>query len=256
VLVALAGLAFAVSRFAFGDRVGVPDVGVEIERGLRPIVRREIALEGTVIEDPIVADGFATLLARLRPALGALPLEPEVVVVESPVVNAATLPGGIVVVYTGLVRTLETPEQMAAVLAHELVHLEHRDPVTQLAREIGMAAIFSAISGGGETAAQALLRSAIGLRYSRVAEDRADRGCLEVLARADLDPGAFADALERIVEAGERAPELLRWLDPHSDVDARIARARSRSAPHAPRPLDVDWKAVRSVLPSLFDERP
>jgi len=256
VLVALAALAFAVSRFAFGNRVGVPDVGVELERGLRPIVRRQIALEGSVVRDPVVADGCATMLARLRPAFGTLPLEPEVIVVESPVVNAATLPGGIVVVYTGLVRTLETPEQMAAVLAHELVHLEHRDPVTQLAREIGMAAISSAISGGGETAAQALLRAAIGLRYSRAAEDRADRGCLDALARAGLDPGAFADALERIIEAGERTPELLRWLDPHSDVDARIARARSRSAPDTPRPLDVDWKAVRSALPSVFDGRP
>ena len=175
------------------------------------------------------------------------------VVIDSPVVNAAALPGGIVCVYTGLIRTLETPEEMAAVLAHELAHVERRDAVTGLAREIGMAAIASAVSGGGETAAQSLLRAAIDLQYSRVAEDRADLRCLELLERAGIDTGAFGDALERIAEVGTRTPDLLRWLDTHTDIDARIARARSRSTSATRPPLDVDWQAVRSALPSVFD---
>jgi predicted Zn-dependent protease len=254
VLAGLAALAFAGARLAFADRVGVPDVAVEVERGLRPIVRREIALEGAVVEEPVVVDAFAALLDRLTPGLGTLPLEPEVVVIDSPVVNAAALPGGIVCVYTGLIRTLQTTEEMAAVLAHELVHVERRDAITGLAREIGMAAIASAVSGGGETAAQSLLRAAIDLRYSRIAEDRADLRCLEMLEKAGIDPGVFGDALGRIAEVGERTPDLLRWLDTHTDIDARIARARSRSlsAVGPRRPLGVDWKAVQSALPSVF----
>ena len=222
---------------------------------MRPIMLRQVALEGTVVEEPVVVDAFAALLARLSPELGDLPLEPEVILVDSPVVNAAALPGALVCVYTGLVRMLETPEQMAAVLAHELVHVERRDAVAQLAREIGMAAITSAVSGGGDNAAQALLRSAIDLHYSRAAEDRADEQGLDLLERAGIDPGAFGDALGRIVEAGRATPRLLRWLDEHSDVDSRIARAKSRSlsaaGPH--RPLDVDWRRVRLALPTVFD---
>jgi len=255
VLAGLAALAFAGARLAFKDRVGAPDVALEVERGLRPVMRRQIAREGTVVDAPVVTDAFAAILDRLTAGLGDLPAAPEVLVVDSPVVNAAALPGGIVVVYTGLVRTLETPEQMAAVLAHELVHVERRDAVAQLAREIGMAAITSAISGGGDNAAQALLRSAIDLHYSRAAEDRADAQGLDLLERSGIDPGAFGDALGRIVEAGRATPRLLRWLDEHSDVDSRIARAKSRSlsaaGPH--RPLDVDWRRVRLALPTVFD---
>jgi predicted Zn-dependent protease len=258
VLTAAAVLAFAVARIGFGGRVGAPDVTLEVERGLRPIVRRQIELEASVVEDQVVADAFSALLDRLEPGLGALPLDPEVIVIDSPVVNAAALPGGIVCVYTGLIRTLETPGEMAAVLAHELAHVERRDAVVQLAREVGMAAISSAISGGGGTAAQSLLRAAIGLHYSRAAEDRADRRALELLERAGIDAGILGDALERIAEAGRRTPELLRWLDTHSDVDQRIARARSRSSSAAASHplLDVDWRAVQSALPSIFDARP
>ncbi len=68
----------------------------------------------------------------------------------------------------------------------------------------------------------------------------------------------FADALELIAEAGERTPELLRWLDTHSDIDARIERARSfaTSPGVSRRLLDVDWRAVRAELPSVFDDEP
>jgi beta-barrel assembly-enhancing protease len=251
----LAAIAFGAARLAFKGRTRVPDVGVEIERGLRPIMRRQVALEGTVVENPAVSDAFAAMLVRLGAGLGELPLEPEVIVVDSPVVNAAALPGGIVVVYAGIVRVLETPEQMAAVLAHELVHVENRDAVTALARDLGIAVITSAVSGGSESAAQSVLRSAIELKYSRTAEDRADRRCLELLDAAGIDPLAFADALALIADTGDRTPELLRWLDTHSDIDARIARARSfagtASVPR--RALDLDWRAVQEGLPSVFD---
>ena len=259
-MIGLAAIAFGASRLAFKGRTRVPDVGVEIERSLRPIMRRQVALEGTVVEAPAVSAAFAAMVNRLGAGLGELPLEPEVIVVDSPVVNAAALPGAIVVIYAGTVRTLQTPEQMAAVLAHELVHVENRDAVTSLARDLGIAVITSAVSGGSETAAQSVLRSAIGLKYSRAAEDRADRRCLELLDAAGIDPLAFAEALALIADAGERTPELLRWLDTHSDIDARIARARSfaavdgEKAPAAARrALDIDWRTVQEGLPSVFD---
>mgnify|MGYP001072453974 CR=1 FL=1 len=115
-LAGLAVLAFGVARLAFKDSICVPDVAFEVERGLRPIMRRQVAREGTVVDEPVVAAAFAAMLARLGPGLGTLPLDPEVIVIDSPAVNAAALPGGIICVYTGLIRTLETPEQMAAVL--------------------------------------------------------------------------------------------------------------------------------------------
>jgi predicted Zn-dependent protease len=246
----VAALAFAGARLAFGNRAGGSDVALDVERGLRPIMRREIGREGTVVSEPAVTGALAAILARLGPNLAPMPLEPELIVVDSPVVNAAALPGGIICVYTGLLRALETPGQLAGVVAHELGHVERRDATTALVRDLGMAAIASAVSGGGQTAAQSLLAAAIDLRYSRAAEQRADRRALELLREADLDPGVFADALEHLAAVTRSTPELLRWFDPHEDVAARVARARAASLPGPHRPLEVDWRAVQSALPS------
>jgi predicted Zn-dependent protease len=225
-----------------------------MERSLKPIMRRQVTLEGRIVDTPAVAAAFSALLARLEPGLGELPIKPEILVIDSPVVNAVALPGGIVCVYSGLVRTLETPEEMAAVLAHELAHVAGRDAMSLLARQIGIATIAAAVSGGNETVAQSILRSAINISYTRAAEDRADARCLDLLSGAGIDPGAFGDALGRLAKAKGRTPELLKYLDTHSDMEARIKKARDRSLSFQGerRPLDVDWRAVRDALPSAF----
>jgi beta-barrel assembly-enhancing protease len=252
-VLALAALAFGGARLFFNRQV--PNVNLEIERGLKPVMERQVALEGTVLKGPAATAAFASLLQRLGPGLGKLPIDPEIMVIDSPVVNAAALPGGIVCVYSGLARTLTTPEEMAAVLAHELAHVAARDSMTILARQIGMATLTAVITGGNETVAQSILRSAVNIRYTREAEDKADARALEALAVSGIDPGALGDALARMKEVKGRQPELFKYLDTHSDIDSRIGRARSASlAFKGPkRPLDVDWQAVQKALPSSFE---
>ena len=252
VVLTLAALAFGGARLLFNKQV--PNVNIGIERSLKPMMRQQVALEGGIVDAPAVTAAFTALLERLKPALGTLPLEPEIIVIDSPVVNAAALPGGLVCVYSGLARTLDSPEEMAAVLAHELAHVANRDAMALLARQLGIATVAAAISGGNESVAQSILRTAINIRYTREAEDRADAMGMDFLERAGIDPGALGDALSRMSEVRGKTPELLKYLDTHSDVSTRIERshARSRAFSGQRRPLSVDWSAVRKALPSVF----
>lgn len=219
-------------------------------------MRKQVELEGRVVDSPEVTVAMTGILARLRPALGQVPFEPEVLVIDSPVANAAALPGAMIVVYTGLMRAMRTPEQMAAVLAHELVHVAHRDSFNLIARQLGASALAAIVTGGGGGGiAQAAVEIAVNARYGREAEDRADAEGLRLLARAGVDPKAFAEALQRLKELAERKPELLRWLDPHSAIDERIVRARRSSADFKGerRPIEVKWDKALAALPSIFD---
>ena len=70
------------------------------------------------------------------------------IVLLSPEINAFTLPGDTVCIDTGLIRQLRSAEEMAGVLGHELSHAVNKDPLTLLARRLGIAALISAVSGG------------------------------------------------------------------------------------------------------------
>ena len=89
------------------------------------------------------------------------------------------------------------------------------------------------------------------VHYGREAEDRADDFSVKLLARAGIPPDSFGDALQRIRDSDPKEPGLLKYLDPHSPIDERIARARdlARSQACTPRPLGVDWNALVQALP-------
>ena len=211
----------------------------ELDHALRPLFRRALLLQESILEDPRLERLTAAVTARLQ-AAGA-PADAELLVLDSPLVNAFAFPGRLVAVHRGLLARLEGPEELAAVLAHELGHAERRDSLNGLVRALGVSVLLSLVTGGSESVLRDAVEQAFALRHGRAAEERADRYALDLLERARLDPARFADALGRL-ETGA-PPAFLRYLDTHPDTAARIEAARRRSAEArvAEEPLAAEW---------------
>ena len=286
VVAAIAALAFGAARLFFSRPVPAPDIPSSLDAGLKPLMLKQIRAENRLVETPVVTIAVAAIMDRLAPAYAAMPAEDggvsktaskaaskaaskeerptiEVLVIDSPVINAFTVPGGVVCVYTGLMKTLSSAEELAAILAHEMSHAAFRDPLTQLARNVGMATLASVLTGGqGETLAQGLLADLVSLRYGRAAEDRADEFAIALLANAGIDPASYGSALSRIKGSNPKDLKLLRYLDPHSPIDERIRsageRAKAAAAEAAAEGLKakriaVDWRKVLKTLPSVLE---
>jgi predicted Zn-dependent protease len=258
-ILVIVAVAAALALAAFGaQRVFVPrspvhsDIAKGLDESLGSLMRSQIRATQKVVETPRVSKGFAVISKRLHDALPQPQVSFEVIVLQSPEINAFTLPGDTVCVDTGLIRELRSAEEMAGVLGHELSHAVNRDPLTMLARRIGIAALINAVSGGqGGAILGTMAQTMVEVRYGREAEDRADEFSVRLLARAGIAPGAFADALERIRDSEPKEPGLLKYIDPHSPIDERISRARqlARRQEVAPRRLPVDWPALVKALP-------
>ncbi len=250
----LFGLALLAQRLFLSRPLHTPDVPLAAEKALRTLMLRQVKAEEKVIEAPQVTKALAVIEARLLPPVGRLPYDLQVLVVDSPRVNAVTMPGGLIVVYSGLARRMQSPEEMAAILAHELGHVVHRDSLALIARQLGLSVLIAILTGGrGQNLAQDALRTLVTRHYSREAEDSADAFAEELLPRAGVDPAAFADALEVLKKAeGGEAPALLQYLDPHSAIDQRIERARAAAKPAGFKalPIRVDWKKALAALPT------
>lgn len=157
----------------------------------------------------------------------------EVNVISSEQVNAFCMPGGKIMVYTGLAKQLKlSDDELAVVLGHEMSHAlrEHsREQVSQaLAAQtaIGIGAALFGLGQGSADVAAAGYQALIATRFSRTDENEADRMGLELTARAGYDPRAGVSLWQKMIAAksGAQPPE---FLSSHPTDASRVQTIQS-----------------------------
>lgn len=150
----------------------------------------------------------------------------EFSVIDSPEVNAFVLPGGKVCVYTGLLRILQTDEELAMVLAHEVGHIVARHNAEKMSTGMAMTAVRVAAIGmlGTDIAASPLLLG-FELPFSRECEREADAIGLQLMAKACFDPSQGPDVFRKISKGQPRVPT---YLSTHPSGKERVANLKQQ----------------------------
>lgn len=187
-------------------------------------------------------------LAKLTERLGAPPSDYRVRVVNIPIVNAAALPGGNIVIFNKLIEEAESPDELAGVLGHEISHVEKRHVTQNLIRQLGLG-VFISMLGGTVGANADMLMSA---RYSRRAEGDADDGAREMLARANVSPLPTARFFERVEkeEMSGAVASVTAYIATHPASAGRKAAFRNAAVPghaYAPALSPSEWQALRGI---------
>lgn len=233
-------------------------VTIFLESTLKPLIIENIHDYEPVLEIPELDQSLDAIMDRLLSKTDPLPYDIEILVLNLPVVNAVTFPGGLIVVYSGLISRLESAEEMAAVLAHELGHVVYRDSMKNITRQVGFAALFSLFGGrGGRVLVQRIIREAANIHFSRSVESRADDFALDLLAAAEIDPNKLGIALTNLKYKKEfEQIKLLKYIDNHPEINFRIKKAYEKSnlAAIDEKAFDINWNEVKSLLPSVFSE--
>jgi predicted Zn-dependent protease len=151
----------------------------------------------------------------------------EVNVQDSKDVNAYCMPGGKIMVYTGLIEQLHaTDAELAAVIGHEIAHALREHSRERLSRayaeQLALAGIAVATGAGDTTMALASQISAVTfqLPHSREQEAEADRIGLELMARAGYDPNAAVSLWQKMGKASGGGPP--EFLSTHPSGESRI----------------------------------
>lgn len=239
ILLGLAALAiFAVWQW------GLPLVGqslanlvpVEWERRLGKSVAAQYTAGGRAcpeLERPVTG-----IVERLAATMPNTPYQFEVRVVDQPVVNALAAPGGYIVVFRGLLAQTGSPEELAAVLAHEMGHVVERHSTQMVFRSAALWAIIAYISGDPTSLGAQVAGSLGELHFQRQQEEDADTVAMELLTRAQLKPDALARVFQTLAKNGTEIPA---YLSTHPRIQDRIERAQQwASSAHYPvKPLQV-----------------
>ncbi|MFO7683792.1 MAG: M48 family metallopeptidase [Chloroflexota bacterium] len=171
---------------------------------------------------------------------------------DTETINAFALPGGQLFITAALFNQLETEGQLAAVMAHEIVHVVARHAAEQIADQqltqgLTGAAVIAAYNpddpNGGLASGQmaALVGALVNLRYGRDDELQSDRLGVQFMSEAGYDPRAMVRVME-ILEAasdGQTQPE---FFSTHPNPDNRIERILEAIAAQFPNGIPEGLK--------------
>jgi len=178
----------------------LPRISIDLEKNMATLFIQSIDAKDANSERE---DFVQSLIETLQARCAKLPYALKVHVREAPAVNALALPGGHIIVYTGLLDKISSENELVFVLAHEMGHYAHRDHL----RGVGRAIVFITISSllfGPDSSVSRMLAYALNiteLSFSREQETRADEFALERLNCAYGHIGGATDFFEKIPKA-------------------------------------------------------
>lgn len=131
----------------------------------------------------------------------------KVTVVDFEMVNAFAVPGGNIVVFTGILDKMKSSNELAALLAHEASHVELRHSTKSIFRSLANYLFISLIFYDVNAIASILIDNAnmlTNLHYSRGLEQEADENGLKMMLERGIDPQGMIQLFETLKEEGHR----------------------------------------------------
>src|SRR5215510_9512177 len=174
--------------------LAVSRIRVEWEQKLGESAYRDFLTQQDVLKEGPAVAAVNEMTQRLTSQVTNNPYTFDVTVVKSDVVNAFALPGGYVVVFTGLMKKAESPEEVAGVLAHELNHVLQRHGLERIVKSLGLMTVAAIVFGDQQGLVGMMKQLGVELftlKFGREQETEADLTGLQLLQRARIDPSGM-----------------------------------------------------------------
>ena len=206
----------------------------------------EVKNEFSFVDDPKLMERVIHAVEPLTNALPPSGIQYKFYIAQEKLPNAFALPGGYVIITTGLLELAERPEEIAGVVSHEVAHVTQKHGFRKIIAAAGPYWIYKVFfsNGGGMLE---LLGAGSGMLiiqgFSQEYELEADDVGWNTLVSAHIDPRGLTEMLRKLELAERNLPkdELeIGALSDHPDTLKRIHR------------LDVKWQKLKDK--SRFEE--
>lgn len=169
------------------------------------------------------------------------------VVFKSDMINAFTVPGGNILISTGLIGFCDTPEELAAVMAHEIGHVEQRHVISRLVKELGI----EILTSGDQFVIGELTGLITSTSFDRKQEEEADLFAAKLLETSSIEPRFLATFFRKLEE--EIDNELMQQFEiisTHPNFRYRIREALSYkpAKDFDAKAIELDWELIRAEL--------
>ncbi|TVQ49244.1 MAG: hypothetical protein EA362_04775 [Saprospirales bacterium] len=150
----------------------------------------------------------------------------EIVVLDNSDVNAFATLGTRIYVFRGLLELIDQHEEIAAVIAHEIAHVELNHVEQKLITEFGIVVLLSVFTGGDLLLTGEVLRAISSGAFSRMKEREADAFALDLMYDTGIDPAYLGIVFRKLKESEPGLSGLnFQIISTHPDINSRIRNA-------------------------------
>ena len=167
-------------------------------------------------------------------------IETKFHVVHDKSINAFAMLGGQIYLNSALLEWAKNPEEVAAVLAHELSHVQKRHLLQGLFGHLFVATAFYYLGQPG--ALSEIAEQVANLKFTRFQEEEADLGALDRLQHAHISPQGFIDFFTRL-ENENVGPSLI--SDHPAPQDRALLARKYLSGDSIPLLKQEEWQELR-----------
>jgi predicted Zn-dependent protease len=173
------------------------------------------------------------------------------IIQDDKTLNAFCTPGGYIYVYTGLIKYLDTEDQLAGVMGHEIAHADKRHTTDNLTKAYGWQLLIDIVVGSNQGAVTEIAKSLAHLSYSRAAEREADHFSVIYLCPTDYKSDGAAGFFEKMQEEGT-AGKVPEFISTHPNPENRVQSIRQKAQEegcNTNKTSNTQYTAFKSMLP-------
>ena len=267
-VVFLIGILFVGGLYFYKDKMVeslANQVPVSWEKSAGDKLFTTLSLNYHFVKDDSLKNEFVKVATPLFKQIEQSGYKIDLYFVKDSEINAFALPGGKVIIQTGLIENAKSWEEVMGVLSHELSHVTRRHHIRGIINNVGIFALLSATFGdvsalagtfanlGGELAS---------LSNSREFENEADETGWDYLVNAKINPSGFISFFETLKKENEKETVIdstfnksidLSFLSTHPNTQDRIEhlKKKEKNNQYKFQPLATNFNAFKEALLKL-----
>lgn len=173
------------------------------------------------------------------------------IVGDDNVLNAFCAPGGYIYVYTGLIKFLDTEDELAGVIGHEIAHADKRHSTEQLTKIYGISVMLQLALGNNQNLLTEVAQGLVSLKFSRANETEADDYSVKYLCPTAYNAAGAAGFFQKLLDL-QQAGNTPQFLSTHPSPDNRVQNInnqRSQEGCTGTGTFDSRYQQLKNSLP-------
>ena len=212
-------------RWIYQSLLGSDEEAIRAESLIGRELAAKVREENPIAEESPLQPFLKTVGDRLKDRLKNKQWKFQYDILQVPQVNAFALPGGFLFITSGLLRRVDNnPDELAFILAHEMMHVVLKHPIKRIVAEFSSSVISRFLVKGGAPGSLAgqVLTGLLKGSYSKSNEREADVYAVRLMIRAGFDPDAARTFLEKLPEGEDADLPIYKYFLSHPPKTERI----------------------------------